>query len=156
MWRILTQNRNNLNLYSTVIKVNQTIHTITFPLWKLQVTKWSLVHCTGAWVVGTQGDWTVSHILAIKKKKNWSPIAILYDLRKYLRYLNRCLLSLHFILYQNKRDGSGLKAGVTLTKKPEERKLPKQKKAGLLFLWWAKQMKSLKLTEEKWLCRYAL
>lgn len=79
-------------------------------------------------MVGTQGDWTVSHILAIKKKK------FLYDLRKYLRYLNRCLLSLHFILCQNKRDGSGLKAGVTLTKKPEERKLPKQKKAGLLFL----------------------
>lgn len=71
-------------------------------------------------MVGTQEDWTVSHI-STAKKKNLSAIAILYVFRKYPRYLNmsRFLnLALDFILCQNKRDGNGIKAGVTLTKKP--------------------------------------
>lgn len=108
MWRILTQNR-NIWIYTLVIKVNQ---TIPFPLRKLWVTKWSLVHCTAVRVVGTREDWTASHLSTAKKQTS----ILIYDFRKYLRYINRRLLGLNFILCQNKRDGSGSKAGVILTK----------------------------------------
>ncbi len=70
------------------------------------------MHCTAVRVVGTREDWTASHLSTAKKQTS----ILIYDFRKYLRYINRRLLGLNFILCQNKRDGSGSKAGVILTK----------------------------------------